>query len=264
MGPDGNMWFVEGNAPGRVARITTPPVAVTGAASVRGAGAAGVAGVLNGHAQPTSYRFEYGPTTAYGSSSGATDAGSGSADVPASADLTGLQPDTTYHYRLVATNPTDATPGADATFTTLPLPTVNDLAIRPKAWVRGSKLPQIAQTRRGRRAPVGTTISFSLSRAVPVRLRFFAVKPGRRVRGRCRAPTRGNRTAKRCKRLRAAGSISFAGRAGTNVVRFQGRISRRKQLVPGPYRLQVSANDPTSRPGAARSASFRIVRRSRS
>jgi hypothetical protein len=37
-----------------------------------------------------------------------------------SAALTGLSPNTTYHYRLVATNPSDTTLGADRAFTTNP------------------------------------------------------------------------------------------------------------------------------------------------
>ena len=38
------------------------------------------------------------------------------------ADLTGLTPGTTYHYRVVATNPYGRTVGPDDTFTTLPAP----------------------------------------------------------------------------------------------------------------------------------------------
>jgi hypothetical protein len=54
----------------------------------------------------TSYHFEYGPTTAYGSSIPVTDAtiGEGSEEVAVSQLLTGLQQNTIYHYRVVATN----------------------------------------------------------------------------------------------------------------------------------------------------------------
>jgi hypothetical protein len=43
----------------------------------------------------------------------------GNAGKSASADLTQLAPSTTYHYRLVATNPSGTTEGTDKTFTTL-------------------------------------------------------------------------------------------------------------------------------------------------
>src|SRR5262249_55229015 len=45
-------------------------------------------------------------------------AGNATTDQTVSAALTGLQPGTTYHYRLVATNDTDTATGADHTFTT--------------------------------------------------------------------------------------------------------------------------------------------------
>ncbi len=53
----------------------------------------------------TSYRFAYGKTTAYGSYAPATpvDAGSGSVDVPVSVGVTGLEPQTRYHFRVEAT-----------------------------------------------------------------------------------------------------------------------------------------------------------------
>jgi hypothetical protein len=76
---------------------------------------------VGGRYPPTTYRFEYGTTTAYG-------AGSEEASVKASscatggeavtASVSGLLPDTTYHYRLDATNSGGTTVGSDRTFTT--------------------------------------------------------------------------------------------------------------------------------------------------
>ncbi len=75
---------------------------------------------LNGTVNPagvevTSCAFEYGTTESYGSLAACSPApGSGSAAVSVSANLTGLLPDTTYDYRLVATNAdhlTEATSG---------------------------------------------------------------------------------------------------------------------------------------------------------
>jgi len=78
----------------------------------------------------TSVVVDYGITSAYGSSAPAQTIARGSAPVAFSASLSGLQPDTTYHYRLVATNgdpiATDGTAGqtvsGDATFTTPTVP----------------------------------------------------------------------------------------------------------------------------------------------
>ncbi len=73
----------------------------------------------------TRYHFEYGTSTAYGASIPIPDIdiGSfeeGSSPVSVGQVLVGLQPGTTYHYRVVATNGLGQTAGADQTFTTLP------------------------------------------------------------------------------------------------------------------------------------------------
>jgi hypothetical protein len=78
---------------------------------------------LHGEVRPvgvqTKYYFEYGPTTAYGSRTAETSAGSGVEFVKVSALLTGLAFGTTYHYRLVATNNRGTTMGEDKKFETL-------------------------------------------------------------------------------------------------------------------------------------------------
>ena len=68
----------------------------------------------------TSYRFEYGTTTAYGTSVPVGEGHiSGSTPMQVSQPITGLLPDTTYHFRVVASNgvgsPITTT---DTTFTT--------------------------------------------------------------------------------------------------------------------------------------------------
>jgi virginiamycin B lyase len=255
-GADGNLWFADDF--GAVGRITTPPAAVTGGVSVLGSGAAALTGTVNGHAQPSTDRFEFGLTPGYGSATPAVSAGSGFANASVSATLTGLSPNTTFHYRLDATNPTDTTAGADATFTTLALPAVGPVSVNPKTWRRGSRLAQI---QRRRRVPVGTKIIFSLNRAAPVQLAFFSPKPGHKVKKRCVAPTRKNRKARKCTRLVLAGTLSFTGHAGKNTVRFQGRISKTKSLKPGRYQLKVTATDPTTPiKSPSRTASFTIVK----
>ena len=83
------------------------------------------AAVLNGSVNPmgvaTTARFEYGLTAGYGSPVGVTLApDDGTTAQTVSATLTGLQPGTTYHYRLTATNGAGTgCYGSDATFTTV-------------------------------------------------------------------------------------------------------------------------------------------------
>ncbi len=75
---------------------------------------------INPSEADTTYRFEYGPDTSYGSSVPVPDGdlGAGSEGVEASQQLTGLQPGGTYHYRVVAINSSGTTPSEDETFIT--------------------------------------------------------------------------------------------------------------------------------------------------
>ncbi len=65
----------------------------------------------------TTYKFEYGPTSGYGSSTAITDIGSGS-PVAAQQRIGGLVTGGTYHFRAVATNASGATTSEDIVFTT--------------------------------------------------------------------------------------------------------------------------------------------------
>ena len=96
-----------------------PPTATTGSArSITMTGARLTASVdPNGHT--TTYRFEYGTTTAYGKQTAQASAGSGASAVAVGASIGGLRPHTRYHYRVVATNAAGVARGRDRTFTTL-------------------------------------------------------------------------------------------------------------------------------------------------
>jgi hypothetical protein len=94
------------------------PVATTGSASGVDANDATLNGTVNPEGQATTGHFEWGTTTSYGNTTTDFNAGSGSAAVNESAALTSLQPSTTYHFRIDATNATGTTNGADQTFTT--------------------------------------------------------------------------------------------------------------------------------------------------
>jgi hypothetical protein len=73
----------------------------------------------------TTYHFEYGPSTTYGTNipTPYADIGSGGLEGPPAVvgqELSGLAPGSTYHYRVVATNALGHTTGPDETFVTLP------------------------------------------------------------------------------------------------------------------------------------------------
>jgi hypothetical protein len=133
----GNVWFDEQfvDAIGQLIAPPLPPpptavpIVATGSASGVGTTSATVAGSVNPNGRATTYHFEYGTSTSYGSQAPASpdpSAGSGTTSQPVSANLTGLSPGSTYHYRLVATNATGASSGSDQTLVTtaLPAPTI--------------------------------------------------------------------------------------------------------------------------------------------
>jgi hypothetical protein len=96
------------------------PTAVTEAASAIGANSATLGAQVNPQGLATTYHFEYGETTSYGTSVPVPDKsiGSGISDVKVSQAISGLNPSTTYHSRVVASNEIGTTLGKDETFTT--------------------------------------------------------------------------------------------------------------------------------------------------
>jgi hypothetical protein len=75
-------------------------------------------GALNPNGAETKYSFEYGTTTAYGSKTAEASAGAGTARVEESKSVSGLTANTTYHFRIVATNSHGTSRGIDKTFKT--------------------------------------------------------------------------------------------------------------------------------------------------
>lgn len=103
--------------------VPAPSVA-TGAASGVGVGAATLSGTIDPHGWDTSYSFQYGPSTAYGSSwpTVLVDMGALEGAQPVVVSVPNLLPGTTYHYRLVAANGGGTAYGPDMTFTTAAYP----------------------------------------------------------------------------------------------------------------------------------------------
>jgi predicted lipoprotein with Yx(FWY)xxD motif len=77
-------------------------------------------GTVYPYGYDTTWHFEYGTTTAYSQSAPIPDADAGTAfSVPVSQTITGLEPNTTYHYRLVSNSSFEGVgDGADSTFST--------------------------------------------------------------------------------------------------------------------------------------------------
>jgi len=100
-----------------------PPTATTLSTSVRGTTTASLFGRVNPSGQETTYFFEYGLTDSYGERSPDTDGviPAGGADKIVSTSISGLEPGTTYHYRVVAENAEGSVAGLDETFETRPV-----------------------------------------------------------------------------------------------------------------------------------------------
>ncbi len=121
------------------AHAATPPlpsVTTSGVSNVTYSSAI-LYGYVDGHGQLTSYAFQYGPTSAYGSQSPLAPAGNGTVTIKVSQAVAGLQPGVTYHYRVLATSPGGTAKGADRTFTTPKIPLSVQIAGVPNPVVFG-------------------------------------------------------------------------------------------------------------------------------
>ncbi|HNY03329.1 MAG TPA: hypothetical protein PKG48_12105, partial [Bacteroidales bacterium] len=93
----------------------TPVVATTSATNVTCTGAT-LNGTVNPSGLATTYHFEYGTTTSYGTNTTTTSAGNGSTAVAVNAAISGLTSGALYHFRLVAVNNDGVANGDDMTF----------------------------------------------------------------------------------------------------------------------------------------------------
>src|SRR5664280_865121 len=107
--------------PAAAQAATTPKVNTNGPREVS-YGSAVLTGSVNPNGSDTSYYFQYGLTKAYGSQTAIADAGAGTKAVAVRLTITGLQPLTVYHYRLVAVNSAGATIGDDEKLLTTKVP----------------------------------------------------------------------------------------------------------------------------------------------
>ncbi|HLM09706.1 MAG TPA: hypothetical protein VK307_08340, partial [Thermoleophilaceae bacterium] len=99
-----------------------PATATTQAATSVTRTGATLNATVNPNQSTTSYHFEYGTTKAYGGvpvPPGDALAGSDASDHAVSQQISGLEPATTYHYRVVVSNEAGTSYGEDRIFTTL-------------------------------------------------------------------------------------------------------------------------------------------------
>jgi streptogramin lyase len=123
IGPDGSLWAIDSfNTTARVQKWLpgTPSPVETGRAAQLKRTEATLKATINPQGKATSYQFQYGTTTSFGTSVPATpkSIGSGSSPVAVSEYLDGLKAETTYYYRVVATG-AGTTYGQTRHFTTL-------------------------------------------------------------------------------------------------------------------------------------------------
>jgi hypothetical protein len=242
-----------------VAEGPKPPTIATGDAAGREDGTATISATVHPEGTPTGYNFEYGPTP---------DLGSGTAPRPVSvamrtntvtADLGGLEPGATYHYRVIAANEHGDSFGAVRSFT-VPEPPEPPPPPPPEP-VALSGLKVSPKTMRRSRSRTGTSASirWTLTKPATVTLTFEQARRGMVVGKRCKTPPRRGvpRGRRRCTRwVEVRGSLVRQSDAGPVKLRFGGWIARRP-LRAGRYRVEALPADggPAATP---RVAGFRI------
>jgi streptogramin lyase len=138
-------------------------------------------------------------------------------------------------------------------------PSLTGLRLSRRTFRLGSRLPALLSAVR-----TGTVIRFDLSESARVTARFERRATGRRVGRRCRRKTRRNASRRKCVRyVRVRGSFTVNGERGRNRVRFLGRISRKRKLRPGRYRLLLRARDAAGHRSTTSRARFRLLRAKR-
>ena len=100
-----------------------PPAAAPGPASPVAVTTPTLRGQVTPNGLATTWWFEYGTSTAYGSKTASRSAGSGTSARAVSDGITRLTAGRSYHFRLVAQNSSGRVYGADRSFTTVGAPT---------------------------------------------------------------------------------------------------------------------------------------------
>ncbi len=138
--------------------VTTPAPVLPTVGGEQDSGETTTTALLTGEVTPggsdTVYHFVYGTSSAFGRSTPNSDAGSGADPIQVSAQLTGLRPDTTYVYALVASNAYGSANGITESFTT-----ATSSCAQQRQTIAGDEqaVAQDQLTVRGARASVSST-----------------------------------------------------------------------------------------------------------
>jgi hypothetical protein len=209
----------------------TPPIVATDAASAVTQTSAMLNGTVNPDNLSTAYHFEYGTTTAYGTSTTSQSAGSDYAAHSETAGISGLKPGTTYHFRIVATNMVGTSMGADQAFTT-PI-TTSTPSLSPPQVTTGpaNSLGATAATLTGSVTPRGSATTYDFvygtsskygksttirsagsgTQAVSVHFRITGLRPGAIYHYRLSATSAGGTTKGNDRTLQTKALIAIAG-----------------------------------------------------
>jgi len=169
-------------------KTTTDPKAAceTGSASDISINSAKLAGTVDANGSVTTVYFEYGATTSYGSTVTADQNPiTGTTPVVVSKTITGLNPSTTYHYRLKTSSSAGVLYGQDATFTTSALPTYKYTVIKTGNGSGTVTSTAGAITWNGSTGIGYTTGTYNILTAVPDRSNTFGRWTGGRKCGGC-------------------------------------------------------------------------------
>jgi hypothetical protein len=181
-------------------------------------------GTVNPQGLPTSFHFEYGTTTAYGSSTASQQAGTDSANHAVSQAVSGLLPSKLYHYRVVATSASGTTAGGDQTFTTSADPFKG--VVIAKQTVRLSKNKVRISVRCPRGIPgncTGSLVLKSAKRVSAAKKKIlslgrakFTIQPGQKKKVTVRISKAGRRYLARKGKLKATARATSKDGAGTS------------------------------------------------
>jgi streptogramin lyase len=139
--------------------LLPPPSASTGTAAAVTQTGATLSANVDPKGSPTTYHFDLGPTTDYGSQWPSSDEAVGSDSAPHALSLVlgALDPGATYHYRVVATSAFGVAYGTDESFSTQPValdPAPVGVAPPPAPGPDAPKLPPVGRPVYGQTATI--------------------------------------------------------------------------------------------------------------
>jgi streptogramin lyase len=153
-------------------------------------------------------------------------------------------------------NPGAGSSGAGSSDTTAPSFT-KKLALSPSKFrvAPGST----AVSARKRKVPRGSKFKYGLSEPATVTIAIQRPTVGRKVGGKCKKKTRGNRKRRKCIFYKTVGTLTRKAAQGSDANAFTGRIGSRK-LKRGKYRAAATAKDAAGNSSVPSNAPFTIVR----